>query len=301
MKTWPALDLRSSGDPELVLAALHDYLPTAIEERDARAGEMRAFFVDTAHRDAAVAALASQYHAAAVDVPDDDWARRSQEHLKPVTVGLISIFPDSASVLPGSYPGPYALVIRPSMGFGTGHHATTRLCLSALQALDLTGALVIDIGTGSGVLALAARLLGAREVLGIDTDPDAIQSAEDNLTLNPRISGVRFEVGDLRSATLPRADVVTANLTGTLLAATAADLLRMVGRGGTLIISGVQDLERAEVLTAFSAARLAWESEDDGWVGAVFVHPISNGSTTEATDTNGEPVGGSGRSGGLGR
>jgi ribosomal protein L11 methyltransferase len=273
MRMWPALDLRSSGDPELVLAALHDYQPTAIEERDARAGEVRAFFVDAAHRDAAVAALASQYHAAAVDVPDQDWARRSQEHLKPVTVGLISVFPDPASLIPGSCPGPYALVIQPSMGFGTGHHATTRLCLSALQALDLAGALVIDIGTGSGVLALAARLLGAREALGIDTDPDAIQSAEENLTLNPRISRVRFEVADFRSATLPHADVVTANLTGALLAGTAADLLRIVGPGGTLIISGVQDQERAEVFTAFSAARLVWESEEDGWVGAAFHVP----------------------------
>jgi ribosomal protein L11 methyltransferase len=208
-----------------------------------------------------------------VDVPDEDWARRSQQHLKPITVGLITLFPDPELLSPGPNPDPYALVIRPSMGFGTGHHATTRLCLSALQALDLAGALVVDIGTGSGVLGLAARLLGAREALGIDNDPDAIQSARENLTLNPRIDRVRFEVADLRSAALPPADVVTANLTGGLLAHTAPDLLRIVRPGGTLIISGVQDRERREVFVAFSSARLTWESEEDGWVGAAFNAP----------------------------
>jgi ribosomal protein L11 methyltransferase len=266
MKMWPAVDLRGSGDPELLLAALDDYQPTAIEDRDVRTGQVRAFFADTRRRDAAVAGLAAQFHAAAVDVPDEDWATRSQEHLKPVTVGHITVFPEFQSLVPDVH----ALIIRPSMGFGTGHHATTRLCLSALQTLDLTGALVVDIGTGSGVLALAARLLGATAALGIDHDPDAIQSAEENLTLNPLIDLVRFEVGDFRSATLPHADVVTANLTGGLLAHSARDLMRIARPGGTLIISGLQHLERSEVFSAFSSARLAWESEEDGWVGAAF-------------------------------
>jgi ribosomal protein L11 methyltransferase len=156
------------------------------------------------------------------------------------------------------------------MGFGTGHHATTRLCLQALQELNLTGAKVVDVGTGSGVLAIAARMLGAADATGIDDDPDAIHAARENAARNPRTDRVRFEVKDLRSAPLPKADVITANLTGALLMRSANLLLAAVNPGGRLIVSGLQSHERDDVVRAFGRARITWEAVEDEWVGIVF-------------------------------
>jgi ribosomal protein L11 methyltransferase len=272
---YPALDVNGL-DPDFLLALVDDFSPSAVDTHETA---VTIFFPDTERRDHARAAVERAHPGVFVgtrDVDDEDWARRSQENLAPVTVGRISVVPpwfvDSSSrpdpqPLP---PDPVTLVIAPSMGFGTGHHATTRLCLRALQALDLKGSRVLDLGTGSGVLAIAARMLGASEALGIDDDRDAIQSAVENLTSNPGVNHVTFEVRDLRSAPLPRADVITANLTGALLARSANLLLGALEEDGSLIVSGLQSHERDEVVQAFGTARIGWEATEDEWVGIVF-------------------------------
>jgi ribosomal protein L11 methylase PrmA len=181
-------------DIGLVLALIDDFHPTAVEERD---GAARIFFTSAAERDAARVALEPRYRAEPLDVPDDDWALRSQANLQPITIGRLTVFPTNPE---SRIPNRCAIVVPASMGFGTGHHATTQLCLEALQAIDLTGAQILDIGTGSGVLAIAAIRLGARRALGIDVDEDAITAARENLTLNPDVADrVAFEVGDIAS------------------------------------------------------------------------------------------------------
>jgi ribosomal protein L11 methyltransferase len=169
------------------------------------------------------------------------------------------------------------------MAFGTGHHATTRLCLAALQLLELSNRVVIDVGTGSGVLAIAARALGARHVLGVDNDPDAISCARENLLLNAVGEGVTFELAEI-GAGQPAAvdapflvgpfqhlelsaDVITANLTGALLKRSAPAILDTLAPGGTLIMSGILDTERDGVVNAFENAHLVWEARDDEWIG----------------------------------
>lgn len=288
MHLWPALDVRpspSAPEPmqtDFVLAALDPFAPTAVEEHETG---VRVFFATGERRDAARAdltagPLAQVVDAVPIDVSDEDWAVRSQQDLEPVHVGRISIYPspEARSLKPEARsPGPDAirLVVRPSMGFGTGHHATTRLCLEALQTIDLRGASVLDIGTGSGVLAIAAVRLGAARALGIDADEDALQAARETLTVNPDARGVTFDAADVMTARLPTAGVVTANLTGALLVRAAGRIAGAVSDGGTLIVSGVLAGELAEVRAAYPAFDLVARSEDGEWTALVLRRPHS--------------------------
>jgi ribosomal protein L11 methyltransferase len=202
-----------------------------------------------------------------VAVPDEDWAARSQASVRAIQVGNVIVAPpwDVPEAARRAAHSPLVIVIQPSMGFGTGHHATTRLCLAALQEIDLRGRSVVDVGTGSGVLAITARALGAARSLGIDDDEDAIQSARENVELNAGIS-IDLCVLDLRSAALSPFDVVLANLTGGLLLATAGPLQELTAARGTLILSGFMYHEEAEVLAAFAPMHVADRRQEDEWV-----------------------------------
>lgn len=277
MGSYPALDVAGCDDHEQLLALVDDFSPSAVTDLERL---VTIYFTTAVDRDRAASAVTRALPLATTvsrEVDDEDWARRSQESLEPVTVGRITIAPPWA--LPAQHastgrrrspPAPLTLVIAPSMGFGTGHHATTRLCLAALQRLSLEGLSALDVGTGSGVLAMAARLLGARTALGIDSDGDAIQAARENLELNRGVTGVRFEVADLRTTPLPASDVVTANLTGALLIQSAALLRHAARPQGTLIVSGLQASEEEDVVRAFEPARVDWRAAEDGWVGLLF-------------------------------
>lgn len=268
MARYPALEIHAV-DPDLALAVVDEHAPVAAEEHE---DGIRVFFARAEDRDHAATAVLGAYPAAqvvATEVDDEDWARRSQADLKPVTVGRITIVPGSSPPTP--QPSARTLeritiVIQPSMGFGTGHHATTRLCVAALQAIDLEGRSVLDVGTGSGVLAIAAARLGAAAALGIDHDADAIRSARENLVLNPDARGVTFEIADLRQTSLVPADVACANLTGALLAGAAPMLRAAVKTGGVLIVSGFMGEEEPSVRDALAPATVSSRSAEQEWV-----------------------------------
>ena len=263
MKNWPALDA-ASDQSDLLLAAVDDFSPTAVEEHDNR---LRVFFATPDARDAAINALASRFSVTPVDVDDEDWARRSQENLSPITVGRVTIVP-ALPALPARPARPaqsIVIAIPPSMGFGTGHHATTRLCLAALQSIDLHGKFVLDAGTGSGVLAIAAATLGASSALGIDDDADAIAAARENLEFN-RVANVDFVVGDLMQDRLPAADVVLANLTGAMLVRAAARLTHALRPDGILIVSGIMASEGNDVRRAFANQTFLADVQEDEWL-----------------------------------
>lgn len=274
-KAWPALDIHVPGcDPqlqELVLAELDDFQPTAIQESD-ESSLLRAFFTTVASRDAAARALGASFGShlfvQPLNVEDEDWAARSQAQLRAIAIGQILVVPpwDLGS---GPLTGMTRIVIQPSMGFGTGHHATTRLMLRALQAVPLRDRTVMDIGCGSGILAIAAATLGARSAIGIDIDEDALLNAAENLTLNDVSGRVRFEKRDFRDLSSPE-NVVLANLTGALLEKSAAKLAALVGRGGYLIVSGFMETEKKMVVSALEElVTLETIDQEDEWMCAV--------------------------------
>jgi ribosomal protein L11 methyltransferase len=278
LATYPALDLRYAPGPgagalqDLLYAELDEFEPIAIAEHETGDG-WRVFFGESIQRDAARHALAglSGGHVldiTSVDVEDEDWARRSQANLKAIHAGRVVVAPPWDVPPPDPSSNDIVIVIEPSMGFGTGHHATTRLCLELLQEVDLAGRNVIDVGTGSGVLAIAAWRLGASAVIAIDNDPDALLNARENVDRNGASGAVDLHRDDLSSASIEPADVVTANLTGAVLQKYADALTELVTEAGTLIVSGFSPDELDDVLEALGSlsARVVTEGE---WAAAV--------------------------------
>jgi ribosomal protein L11 methyltransferase len=143
------------------------------------------------------------------------------------------------------------------------------LCLEALQKLDLAGRRVLDIGTGSGVLAIAAILLGARSAVAVEIDPDALDSARENAARNHVDAAMTFEHADFREAHLSQADLVFANLTGAILAATLGRVLDLVASDGVLILSGFTSEEvvaRPDGPIATSPrVRISEQIDEEGW------------------------------------
>ncbi len=277
-KQWPALDVRftaaapdeRASDADRLAAVLDDLRPTAIEERDEG---WRVFFGSAAERDAAGRVLAgrAEVDASPLDVPDEDWARRSQEALGTVRVGRLVVAPPWLAQGAAERPDDLVVTILPSMGFGTGHHQTTRLCLALLQGRNPAGLSVLDVGSGSGVLALAAWRLGAAPVLAVDDDADAVAAAGENLELNGAAAAITLRHGDFRLMPGLAADVVLANLTGTLLLRQAGTLAAAVAPGGSLIASGLTLDEEAAVSGALGLLLSPVSRLVEGeWVGLRF-------------------------------
>lgn len=163
------------------------------------------------------------------------------------------------------------LALDPGMAFGTGLHPTTRLCLAALESLAdrgvISGSRVVDIGSGSGILAIAAGLLGAKSVLAVDVDPIAVEASAANARRNKLGRVIRAREGSAPSGDGPF-DVVLANLIASLLVLLADGLVEDLRPGGTLLASGIFANREAEVVVAFEARGLtiAQRYTEGDWV-----------------------------------
>ncbi len=200
-------------------------------------------------------------------VPDEDWGRRWREHYAPVEIGRRLRVRPPWSAAGGE--DRHEVIIAPGMAFGTGTHFTTIACLEALEdALEARpGATVLDVGTGTGVLALAALRLGASGIEAFDADRAAVAVARENLSLNDAAGRIRLWVGELAGVD-GHADVVLANLLAPLLVQLAGALAERVAPGGVLIVSGLIAEQEDEVVAAFAGVGMtvANRRSDGSWV-----------------------------------
>ena len=210
-------------------------------------------------------------------VREEDWANAWKAHFPVLRVGgRIVIRPTWRRHR--RQPDDVVLALDPGMAFGTGLHPTTRLCLASLEGLADRGGLsgggadggparVLDVGSGSGILSIAAARLGAGEVLAVDVDPVAVEASAANARRNRLARVVRARQGSSPSGEGPW-DVVVANLIASLLIRLADGLVEDVRPGGVLLASGIFENREAEVAAAFEVRGLGvdrrWEEGD--WV-----------------------------------
>jgi ribosomal protein L11 methyltransferase len=206
-------------------------------------------------------------------VDDAGWTDAWKRHYVPQRIGRVVIVPSWASYEPA--PHDAAISLDPGMAFGTGLHPTTRACLRLLQEIDPMPARVLDVGTGSGILALAALRLGGDTALAYDTDEQAADAAETNAERNGLASRLEVRHGRLPAAAEERFGLVLANLVAALLVELAPRLAAHLAPGGSLVAGGIVSQRAAEVIEAFAGAGLTIaETVDDGeWVALRLVAP----------------------------
>ena len=189
-------------------------------------------------------------------VQDEDWAESWKRHYKPLPIGRRLLVKPAWVEVPRT--DRHVIELDPGMAFGTGYHPTTALCLEALEEVVAPGVTVVDVGTGSGILAIAAALLGAGSVVAVDIDPQAVEAARQNCRRNGVDDRVWVAAGSAGSARAllagRRAQVVVANILADVIAEMAVDLHSLLVPGGTLVASGIIDHASESVRTSLAAA-----------------------------------------------
>ena len=175
--------------------------------------------------------------------PEEDWARSWKQHWQPDPVGQNLLILPAWLEQPSEHAGRQALLIDPGSAFGTGSHPTTRLCLEALEQIPLQGALVADLGCGSGILAIAALALGAREAVASDTDTLAVRATTENASLNDRAESLEVVLGSADALVKllqgRRADLLLCNILAPVLSELTPRFESLLTPDGVGLLSGL--------------------------------------------------------------
>ncbi len=199
-------------------------------------------------------------------VEDLDWSALWREHFTTLHIGRLVVHP---SWEPAGEGEALAISLDPGQAFGTGQHPTTRLCLAAIERECAPGDVVLDLGTGSGVLALAAARLGASRVDALDSDPDAVEAARENVRRNGLEGSVQALRGSLdpERGAVDEYDFVAANISSGVVCELLPAMARALRPGGRLVLSGFMADRVSEVLAAARGAGLedVAVEQDEEW------------------------------------
>ncbi|MEW6524715.1 MAG: 50S ribosomal protein L11 methyltransferase [Bacillota bacterium] len=188
-------------------------------------------------------------------VDDADWTEAWRKHFRPFRVGSRLVVVPSWDEFSG---GPRDLVVRldPARAFGSGEHPTTAMALAMLEKVVMPGAVVVDVGTGSGILAIAAARLGASRVYAVDIDEAAVASAVENVRTNRVEQVVTVTLGTLGDLEVAGVDVIVANIVANVLVSLAPEVSARLVPAGRLIAGGIIDRREADVILALEEAGL---------------------------------------------
>lgn len=283
-------DLGSSGvvieDPELVNSYLRsgrwDYsdIPEATETEIVT---VKAYLPGDEHLDEKLATLESRVQELISyginkgsgithcrEIQEEDWESSWKEFFHSVKVGeRIVIKPSWEEYI--SAPNDLVIELDPGMAFGTGTHHTTAMCCRALEQVVEPGHVIFDVGTGSGILAVAAAKLGAAKVQAVDLDAIAVRVAKENVAINKVEDIVQVAQGDLLTGISGQADIVIANIIATIVIQLLVDIPARLKDGGIFIASGIITERLSEVVAAMVAQDLVIDKviEEGGWVAVV--------------------------------
>ena len=264
MTTWSLTAELPAEGADACTALLFERGATGVEEREAGIAPMpgarrpesgRVLLVAFFEEREAARQAADDLDAPAeiAEVPDRDWGEEWKKGLGPISVGRLFLRPSWVDAAPP--PGAAEVVLDPGMAFGTGTHATTSLCLAAIDDFlaRRPGASVLDVGTGSGLLAIAARKLGAGRVAANDNDPVADAVAGENAGRNDAALELTLDPPEA----IPGAfDLVVANILANVLVELAPSLVARTARGGEMVLAGILVPQEEEVRLPFLALGL---------------------------------------------
>ena len=185
-------------------------------------------------------------------IREEDWANNWKQYFKPFRIGEHMVVKPTWEDWTAE-PGDRIIEIDPGMAFGTGTHETTALCIELIERYYREGRL-FDIGTGSGILAIAAALLGAKDVYAIDIDEDAVRVAKENVQLNGLSDAITVEKGDLLKGVRGTYDFAVANILAPVICMLAGPLMAYLTPGGYFVCSGIIREMRDDVFNALNAA-----------------------------------------------